>query len=154
MSFYPKQDRVMERSLRVQRLSIPLKVTHNATPASKVVTNDEASVLFINAQGVTQITIANGALDAGEATPTFDLSAADSTGDLNMLVKIQEQIDKIQNAQVIDRVTGATYACYTNSSNPPLSADGDKLLLNCHSGVNLASTDLDACLVVEYTTKK
>lgn len=150
MSYSPKASAVAQRALKVQRLVIPLTVSANATPASKVVANDEPAVLFINAQGVTQITAAKGALDSGEATPTFDLALADATGDLNMLVKISEPVSKVLSARVVDRATGASYACYTNTSAAPLSANGDKMLLNCHTNISLATTALNACLVVEY----
>lgn len=149
MSTYePKDSRVKARALEVQRLVIPLAITHNATPASKVLANDEPAVLFLKTQGLTQITIASGALDAGEATPTFDSAAADSTGTFNMLVRINEAVSKIMAAQVIDRATGAAYPCFINST--PLDANGTKLLLNCTTSVSLATTDLNACLMVEY----
>lgn len=148
MSFQPKSSQVAQRALKVQTLTIPLTISANATPASKIVSNDEPAVLFINAQGVTQITAAKGALDSGEATPSFTLALADATGDLNMLVRINEPVSKIMSAQVLSRSTGATYTAYPNST--PLSANGDKLLLNCHSNVDLTATALDACLIVRY----
>lgn len=150
-TFQPKASTVAQRALKVQELAIPLAITHNATPASKVVANDEPALLFINAQGVTQITIAKGALDSGEATPSFDLAAADATGDLNMLVKISEPLAKIVSATVVSRKTGASYATYVNAAGASLSANGDKMLLNCHTNLDLSATDLDACLVVRYT---
>ena len=151
-NYYAADDRVLSRQLKVVRLVIPFSIVHNATPANKVVSNDEPAVLFINAQGVTQISSANGALASGEATPTYDLSVADSTGDLNLLVKVSEPINKIMRAGASNRDTGAAYTCYHNSSNPDVSANGDKILLNLHTGVNLATTDINGVMDVEYVT--
>lgn len=153
-NYQAKSSDVLRRQLKVERLVIPFTVTANATPASKSLANDEPSVLFMNAQGVTQISVANGALDSGEAVPSFDLALSDAGGTLNVLVKISEQIVKIMQARVSNRSTGAVYACYHNVSNPDTDANNDKLLLNINTGVNFATTSLDACIEVEYITEQ
>jgi|SRR5271165_4378951 len=153
---YPRNDRAFQRAVEVQRLVIPFYITHNATPASKVLSTDEPTICFLQAQGVTQISVANGALNPGESSPPFDLSAADATGDFNLMVNLQDQKDsvvKIMHAQISNRANGAVYPCYHNSTNPDIAGpNSNQMLLNCHSSVNLASTDIDGCLEIEYIT--
>jgi hypothetical protein len=165
-AFYPKNSQVMERSLEVETLVIPFTITSNATPANKVLGTDEASVLFLQTQGITQVTTTSGALDPGESAPPFDLSAADASGAFNLLVNVApgspsgaqppngDQPTKIMYARIIDRITGASYATYMNSTNPAIDTNGTKMLLNCASGVNLASTSINACLIVAYTVQE
>lgn len=148
----------MERAIEVQRLVIPFTITANASPASKSLATDEASVLFLQTENKTQINSTSGALSPGENAPTFDLTATDASGDFNLLVNVAPGDDvtgdhpvKIMQAQVIDRITGVAYPCYPNSSNPDIDTVGTKMLLNCHSSVDLATTDMDACLSIEYT---
>lgn len=151
--FYPKGDRVWDRAVKVQRLVIPFVITHNATPASKVLSVDEASVLFLQTQGLTQVSIASGALDAGQSTPAFDLTAADSSGAFNLLVNINiDKPIKIMRAGITNRAVGGGLATYHNVSNPDIATGGVtyQMLLNCASGVNLTTTDLDGCLDIEY----
>lgn len=156
--FYPKSSQVMERAIEVQRLVIPFNITFNAVPASKVLGTDEASVLFLQTQGLSQISVSSGALDPGESVPPFDLAASDASGNFNLLVNVSpgaliggDRPIKIMQAQIIDRVTGVAYPCYPNSTNPSIDTNGTKMLLNCDSSVNLATTSMDACLSIEYT---
>jgi len=158
--FYPKSAQVMQRSIEVQRLVIPFTITENATPASKILGTDEAQVLFLQTQGITQINSTSGALDPGESVPPFDLSATDSTGAFNLLVNVApgevpgsngDRPVKIMQAQIIDRITGVAYPCYPNSTNPSIDVNGTKMLLNCASGINLSTTSMNACLSIEYT---
>jgi hypothetical protein len=158
--YYPKSSQVMQRSIEVARLVIPFSITHNATPASKILATDESSILFLQSQGITQISVASGALDQGESVPPFDLSALDSSGAFNLLVNVApgevpgsngDKPVKIMQARISDRNTGASYPCYHNVTNPDIDVNGTKMLLNCASGVNLATTDLNGCLEIEYT---
>lgn len=51
----PKSSEVLQRSIEVQRLSIPFEILSNALPASKVLGSDESSVLFLETQGNSQL---------------------------------------------------------------------------------------------------
>ena len=165
-AYYPKASQVMERSLAVEELVIPFTITHNATPASKVLGTDEASILFLQTQGITQINSTSGALDSGEATPSFDLSAADSSGAFNMLVNVNpgglysyppvqgDIVKKILSVSCKDRLTGTAFTTYINSTNPPLSANSDQMLINCASGINLATTDINGVMTITYTVNE
>ncbi len=158
--YYPKSSQVMERAIEVQRLVIPFSITADATPADKVLATDEASVLFLQTEGATQISTTSGALDPGESVPPFDLTAADASGDFNLLVNVApgevpgsngDRPVKIMQARISNRATGDVYPCYRNVSNPDIDVNGTKMLLNCESGLDFSSDDLDACLEIEYT---
>jgi hypothetical protein len=161
--YYPKSYPVMQRAIEVQRLVIPFVINSNATPSSKVLQEDEPSVLFLQTQGATQITTSSGALDPGEAVPPFDLAASDASGAFNLLVNVApgevpvsngDQPIKIMHAEISDRNTGARYLCYHNVINPDIDVNGTKMLLNCASGVNFATTSLNGCLEIEYTVQE
>lgn len=151
-SFQAKQSNVLNRQLEVQRLVIPFTVTSNATPASKVITNDEPSVLFMNFEGITGISIAAGALVTGEVAPSL-ASATDSTGVFNVCVLINEPLVKVMHMEIVSRtiasgiVKPAAILAFSTGTNGGMS-----VFANVTSGVNFSSTSLDACLVVEYVT--
>lgn len=144
MSYNAKQELVQDRQLKVQRLVIPFAITANATPASVVISRDDPSILFLRTQGVDEIT---AALDTADGTPSY-ASANDASGVFNILVKIQEQIGKVMHAEVVQRTVAAQAVC-TLAAVAGITAAGDKIALNCTLG-NLATTNMDACLVVEY----
>lgn len=156
-SFQAKTPLVLNRALEVQRLSIPLLITHNATPASKTVAVDEPGILFVNVQGITGISTTTGALGSAEVAPSL-ASATDSTGVINVEVLINEVLVKVMNIQLISRnlnasplvIPGQILAFSTGAGVSGLV--GADLFANFTTGVNLATTDLDACLVVEYIT--
>src|ERR1035437_4764734 len=53
--FQPKDQEVLTRAIKVQRLVIPFIINHNAVPASKGIGSDESSVLFLETQGDSQL---------------------------------------------------------------------------------------------------
>lgn len=150
--YQPKDAAVASRQLVVQRLSIPFTVTHNASPASKTMTVDEPSLVFFNFQGITQLSTSTGAIETGEILPTL-ATATDSTGVFNVLIKIREPLVKVCAVYLIGRgssslmLSGQPLAFTTGSTN-----SGQSIVANIPSGVNLSTTDVDACLCVEYTT--
>lgn len=150
--FDAKDDLVRGRAQKVQRLSIPLLITHNATPASKSVASDEPSILFVNVEGIVGISTSSGALESGEVAPTL-ATATDSTGVINICVLIKEPLVKVMDVQCITRnstacnVGGNILAFSTVSAN-----SGQSIFANLTTGVNLAATDLNACIIVEYIT--
>lgn len=149
MSFNAKQELVLGRQLKVQELCIPLVITGNATPASVALSVDEPSVLFLKTQGVDKIT---AALDAGETAPTF-VAQNDANGLFSAMVKVGEQIEKVISANIVRRNEhGADTAKLANTTG--ISANGDKIVLDCDTGKDLSTSNLDACLIVRYVTKK
>ncbi len=153
MSFDSKNPQVLSRELKVQRLSIPFKVTHSATPSAVVLQNDEPSVMFMRSEGNDNITVASGALDAGETAP-YDNAANDANGILNILIKPSEIVEKICSARVASRTTGVEHPCFVGD----LATDGlsseSKIMLTVDASISYAATDLDACLEVEYVIKE
>ncbi len=112
MPFQAKNDQVLQRQLKVQKLVIPFTVTANATPASVVLRNDEPSVLFLKSEGVDQITAAQGS-----ETATFSVSPNDANGIMNMFVKIDsDDCEKVCRAEVTDRVNGGSQPCKLGSA--------------------------------------
>lgn len=151
MAFEAKQSQALGRQLKVQSLSIPFKITGNATPASKVITRDEPALLFLKVEGIDEIT---GALSSNDTTPTL-ASATDSTGVFNLMVIVGEQLEKMVSAQLVRRNGQEVISCtLTQAPADSIVAGGarDKIVLNADSGVNLSSADLDACLILQYVT--
>jgi hypothetical protein len=149
MAYTPKTSAVQKSALQVQTLHLPFTIAGSATSANVVVTAYNPDVLFINTDGTTGITIAKGALDTGEATPTYT-STSDSSGNFAVLVKVGEAIGKIVDASLVQfGHDDASYATLANTTG--LSANGDKICLNilgC-SAYNSATT-IQATLVVSY----
>lgn len=156
-TFDAKSPLVRDREEKVQELSIPFLIVHNATPASKVLSTDEPAVLLLQTQGVTQI----------PASPAlvFDLAASDASGAINLEVDLcpgpdatrpsnGDRIFKILKVSVINRITGVSHPAYHNVTNSDVDSTSTRMLLNCASGVNLATTDLNATLHVEYITRR
>lgn len=154
-SYYPKDDQVERRSLLVQRLVIPLFIGHNATPASKSIVSDEPSLLFYNTEGNGNCTVAAGAYDssAEQSGITF-ASASDATGVFSILLRSNEPnaLIKVMAVKCVRR-DGSELICGTpptGSSPQFLTSVGNKIVANFDSAVNLATTDGDYCIEVEY----
>lgn len=153
MAYMAKSELVQGRQLKVQKLEIPFTITGNATPASVVVVVDEPSIMFVKTQGTDKITVAAGALDSGEAVPTF-VAQNDGTGLFSVLIKVSEQIDKVCYARIVKRNshTGADTAKIANTTG--ISANGDKIALDCDTSVDLSAASLNACLEIAYIVKE
>ncbi len=155
-TFDAKQDLVRGRAQKVQKLSIPLTITANATPASKVVHTDEPSILFVNVEGIVGISTGTGALATGEVPPSLQ-SATDSTGVINVCVLIGETMVKVMHLELISRDVSAAGGYLKAGEILALSTGtggGQSIFANITTGVNLASTGIDACLVVEYIVEQ
>lgn len=144
-----KASNVAARQLKVQRLAIPLTIAGNATPASVVLRNDEPSVLYLQSEGVDQIT---AALDTNE-TATYTVAANDANGVFRALVSIQEPIAKVVAAYAIRRDAFEVIPGRLGSASGITTGvdGGQKIMLAFDSALALnAANTLDACLVVEY----
>lgn len=150
-SFQAKDSQVRDRQLLVQSIVIPFSIVGNATSTAVLPTNDEPSILFMNTQGVNQIT---AALSPGEAVPTY-VSPSDGLGKFSILVKINEQLVKVVDAFMVQRAGAAgneVVACRL-ANTTGLSADGDKICLDADSAIAInASNTLDYALHVAYVT--
>lgn len=148
-SFYAKDAIVQDRALKVESLVIPFLVTHSATPANVVLSNDEPNILFMQSQGVDQIS----QKDDTAADQFNNQSPSDASGQLNILVDLgSESALKVMRASIVSRTDGSSKACYPDVGGSPsgISSDG-QIMLYAPTGVNVSTTDLDACLIVEYT---
>jgi hypothetical protein len=108
---------------------------------------------------VTMSASAGITLPGGGIPSPFDLAVSDSSGAINFLVSVvassqlvgdYDEVRKIVSAMVINRGASGVYPCYGNAANSGLDSSLTEMLLNCPTGVNLTTTDLDACLEVEY----
>lgn len=146
MSFEAKQPQVRARELKVQSLSIPLKIIGHATAASVVPSCDEPSLLFMKTAGVDQIA---AALDSGDVA-TFSTSAADATGVFNVLVKIGQNVQKVVCAQLIQR-DGVVAQFAKLGSASGLSSLGQSIMITCDCSVDFTGANtFDGCLRVEF----
>jgi hypothetical protein len=152
-AYYPKDDSVYRRSVEVQRLSIPFLITHNATPASKVLSVDEPSLLFLGVQGINNLTVASGAFDtsAEQSAITF-ASATDTTGIFSILCRINEPLVKVMSVTIVARDGSSSVpgTSPTGASGTFITSLGNKIVANFSGAVNLATTDGNYTLVVEY----
>lgn len=149
-SYQAKNDPQLSRQLKVQKMTIPFVIVGNATPASVAVSNDEPSIMFIRTAGVDQIT---AALASGEVA-TYSVAPVDATGIFNILVRIQEPVDKIQSCKVFDRVNGAVEATFLGSASGVTtgSGGGQSIMLTCDVTVSLAAANtVNGSLELEYS---
>lgn len=156
MSYDAKSASVQNVQLKAQRLVLNFQVVGHATPASKSSTVDDPNVLFLQMEGTGQdnVTVAAGALDTGEAVPSYTTAASDASGIINCLVKISEPIKKVLRASCSRQST--TQSESANSFNVSLgdadglSANGDKIVLTIDSSAALTSGTHNLSLSVEY----
>jgi hypothetical protein len=107
-----------------------------------VIKADEPAMLFLNTEGVNQISA------VADGSPTFT-SPSDSAGTFNLLIRINEKVGKVMQAEVVSRTAALVKNC-TLANTTGLTAAADKIVLNCTTGVSSATTNLDAVLIVEY----
>lgn len=170
MSMYDaKDEQVRRRAQEVQRLSIPLVISSGERSPSRVSSNDEPGILFVNTEGSVGISIANGSLASNEVPPVF-ATATDSTGVINVQVLIREPLIKVMNVMLVSRDAGGVLVAgqilaFSTGVNGTLATPqspyepqsdsntiGESIFANITTGVNLASTGINACLIVEYIT--
>lgn len=149
MSYDSKDSQVQGRKLKVQKMSIPVAITSNATPASKVVAVDEPSLVFVNVEGIAGITSAKGAIGSAETLPTL-ATATDSTGVINVLVKTNEPLLKVMSVKLVGRGATQLFKQGEILAFTTGTGGGTSIVCNITTGVNLASASIDGCLEVEY----
>jgi hypothetical protein len=154
-----KDSLIQDRQLEVLEVCIPLFITGNATPASKTLANDEPARLFLNAQGISQITLANGAVDSSAelSAITFQsLASGDASGKFSGLLRINEPIVKVLSLELIQRTGGnSVVSCdLTSAPSSGITSGGDKVVFDATvSSVNFSSANLDACLVARVQVR-
>lgn len=149
-TFESKNSQVRGRQLKVQRLCIPFTLTASATPSAVVLGCDEPSIMFMQSEGVNQITAAKA---SGE-TATYTTTPVDADGTLNFFIKIQpdDVCAKVISARMASRVTGV--------SQPLMLGDADgisslgNIMLTLDSAVNHATTNVNGTIEVEYVVQE
>lgn len=146
MSYDSKNSQVKGRQLKVQRLVIPFTITASATPSAVALSNDEPSLMFLQSEGVNQITA--GA--SGDTATFTDATPDDSDGELNIYIKIQpdDVCKKVLRARMVSRATGVSQPVKLGSASG-ISTNGN-IMLTLDSAVDHSTTNVDGCLEVEY----
>tara|TARA_R110000868_G_scaffold287815_1_gene548137 strand:+ start:1331 stop:1780 length:450 start_codon:yes stop_codon:yes gene_type:complete len=147
-NYYAKSELVQERQLKVQELALRLAITGNATPASVVIAVDDPSILFLKTEGVNKITAALN----GDTAPTF-VAQVDANGLFSAMIVVGEQIKKVLSAQLIRRTAHGVDTCKLADTDG-ITVLGDKIVLDCDTGVDLSAANLDACLIVKYEVQE
>jgi hypothetical protein len=156
--YQAKDNVVLGRQLKVQRLVLPFTVTGgNGTPANVSFVADDPAIAFFKSASVDQIT---GALSTNETLPTY--TTTDASGIFGALVVVNEVVGKVLNAQIVDRK--ANSVCYANVTGTPAGGItvgtgsltyGQKIALQCKIPTDLTSSStFDGALIVEYQTSK
>ena len=153
IGYMPQDEKLARRALKVQSLSIPIKIVGNATAASVVPSNDEPAFCFIATAGVDQIT---GALLANE-TATYTVAPADATGKFNVLIRVKENIAKNLGADLVQTDdVNAQFACLGSATGITTgTAGGQALMYSCDCSVALnASNTFNGLLTVYYSVSE
>ncbi len=145
MHFY-KNSAVDDYSIKEERLCIPFKIVHNATPASKTNSNDLTASMTLALEGQTA---AAAAIDSGTnfATPT------DSTGVFGILLANLGTVNKLLKAEMVNLSTGTVALTLEGASNTGVTASGN-IAISADWDGSLASTDLSAVVCVDFNILK
>ena len=157
MSRYRAKDALVQgRQLKVNTLVIPFQVVGNGTPADVVLTNDESGLMFLQSEGVNQI---SAALDTNETAVYTDASPSDAAGELNCLIKIREDIEKVLGTDLLNldddgfAVLDKSAAGANSGSTSGISTGsggGKSLMLSMDTGADHSSGTHKRALVVHY----
>lgn len=152
-SYSSKDEVVQNRQLKVQSVCIPVFITGNATPASVLPRNDEPGRLFLQTEGVNQIT---AALASGETATYTTAAPDDSDGIFRMFLQIKEPVEKVCVAYMFIRSTGVQVPVSLGSSTgiSTGTGGGKSIMLSADSAVDLSAANLDACVVVHYVVNE
>lgn len=160
MSYEAKQSQVRDRQLKVQRLVIPFTVVGHATAASVSLSCDEPALMFFQSEGVNQIT---DALDTDETATYTDTAPGDSAGELNVLIKVGEDIEKVLGCQLYNRDAdgfggpdATDVKANLGSATGITTGDGGgkSIMLSIDTGETHATGTHLKCIVVEYVVSE
>lgn len=153
MANYDAKDTIVrDRILETLELCVPFSIVANATPASKSMTEDEPSLLFLNTQGIQDITLADGAVDSQAELDALTFAVPnDAAGIFNLLLRMNEPVVKIVSAQIIQLNGSEMINCtFVTGSTNGITSAGNKVVFNADSAVNFATTNYNATLIVNY----
>lgn len=146
---FKKNSKLHDHMLKQQRLVFDVRITGNATPASKVHASDLPGVASLRTLG--KLTEADAVETLAWTTPV-DNSTGDSI--FGILVNLDgNPAKKVYRAQLIDKGGTATSVAITNpggSGNSFVTADGNIAVEVAGTGLNLASENATLTLVLDY----
>jgi len=136
METLEKHPGLQARLLKQKCLAVQVKVVGNATPASKVLTNDLAGVAIVAAEGQTS------AVPAGVSIVT----PADSTGKFSVI------LDKAATGE-IDKVLQVTVVNITSTNVAAASVSNGYLVVDIDSAADLSAANAELRLIIDYLKK-
>lgn len=156
-SYLSQDSENQSRQLEVQTVTIPFTLTANTSASLVTLTTDEPARLFLASAGVNNIT---PALAVNE-TATYTTGPNDASGILNALFAVNETVLKVMRAQVTQRnTTGQSgQGAYLGNAlvvggNPQGvtsgTGGGQKIMIIIDTGLNHTTTNVDACLSIDY----
>jgi len=121
MAYDAKNSPVDGRQLEVQQMVIPIAFTGSASPSSVSLLSDEPSMVFFRSTSVDQIT---DALRVDEVAD-FSAAASDEFGIVQCLVRIGEDLEKVQKVSLVNRHgSNVGFAAYLGSDTGITTGDG------------------------------
>lgn len=151
MPYDAKHELVRARQLKVQRLSMPFFITGNGTPASKTIAYDEPALVFIKTEGLDHITVARGAMDSAEELAAITFSVDDSDGKIAVCVRVGEAVDKVCSVRLTSRAANeSVVGTAPTGATEFITSEGDKIVANFDTAVDLSAANADFTLEVEY----
>jgi hypothetical protein len=146
MSHFFKNEAVEDYRIKSERMVIPFKIVHHATPASKTTSSDLPSALVLSTEG---LTAAATAIDSGTSFTTPN----DSNGVFGCLVYNLGTVKKLLHADCVNLSTGTMALTRVGASSTGVTASGN-IAVSIDWNGDLSMTDLSANLVLDFIVSK
>lgn len=137
---------VEDYRIKSNRLCIPFTIVFNATPASKVVSNDLSAACYVVTEG---LTAAAAAVDSGTSFTT----PVDATGIFGVLIANCGTVKKLTKVSVEMLSAGTVAVTLKGASSSGVTASGN-IAFSVDSDQNLATTSLSGTIVVDFQVSK
>jgi hypothetical protein len=141
-----KNSAVEDYKLREKRLVIPFSITGNATPASKVVSNDLPAAMVLSTEG---LTAQAAAIDSGCNFTT----PVDANGIFGILAYNLGTVEKLLDVQLVNLSSGTATISRKGASSTGVTASGN-IAVSIDSSLDLSMVNLSGHLVIEYRVSK
>lgn len=144
---FNKNSQVEDYRVKSERVCIPFKIVHNATPASKTNSNDLAAAMTLSLQGQTATA---AAIDSG---CNFTAAQDAASAIFGILLSGLGTVAKVQQMEVKMLSSGTATVALNGASSTGVTASGNVAASVTWSG-DLTTTDLSGTLCVDYTISK
>lgn len=137
---------VEDYRIKANRICIPFTIVHNATPASKTVSNDLSAACYIATEG---LTAAAAAVDSG----TNFTTPADATGIFGILLANVGTVKKVTRVAVDMLSSGTVAVTLKGASSSGVTASGN-IAVSVDSSLDLSAVDLSGTLTIDFQVSK